>query len=182
MAKIVPPKVRLADASTSGAEIYNYYQLVSMLSSFYVKALDRKDEPAFASLWDDCAASILEQIGSAHNCWEKVQKEVASGIPLPIHEPIVKRTLTLVKRFYILERQLTDWTPLGRWARVLLLVEAQMMRINTQIALNDPFLREPLAAMSHGFTLRLICLRKMEGQIIKENAALESQFAEVVVL
>lgn len=177
-----PPKVRLAPQATPGAEMYNYYQLVSLLSSLYVKSLDRGDDEDCASAWDACALSILEQIGLAHVCWDQVQAQVATGLPLPVNVAVVKRTFTIAKRMVILERHLTEWTPALRWSRMLEAMERSILKVGMRVGDHHVELKQQLQAMIPLVSARQTLLKKIQKAALEEGKHLMLHFAEPVSL
>lgn len=177
--KALPPKIRLAGPGVQGAEVFNYYQLISLISSLYVKAMDRHDEDVYAGAWDTCSVTTLEQIGIAHQCWGLVQ---ASTCPPKENILLIKRTLTVVHRLLTLDEKLTEWTALSRWTRILLLMEHEMKKLGQSIAIQNPAISEQLESMNHGYQARIALLMEMHASAMKEEQALNQNYAEPVAL
>lgn len=182
MVKAAPPKVRLGGPGMIGADVYNFYQLISILSGFYVKALDRRDDDAFSGAWDTCSVSIIEQVGLAHACWGKLQTEAQAAGVRPEDTALIKRTLSIVKRFSTIDEQLTEWASLSRWTRVLLRAERQLRTLSERIAVQNPFLKEQIGAMRSAFDARCALLTEVSTLAVKEEQSLNQNYAEPVAL
>lgn len=182
MAKGAPPKIRLGGPGMPGAEVYNYYQLISLLSGLYVKALDRRDEETFSGAWNTCSISILEQVGMAHECWGQIQAQAAASVLQPENITLIKRTLTVVKRLSLIDDQLNEWVLLSRWARVLMHVEKQLKTLGQKIVLQNPFLKNSIDAMQTSFDARSALLNEVKTVAEKDERSLNQNYAEPVAL
>lgn len=182
MVKAVPPKVRLGGLGMTGADVYNFYQLISMLSGLYVKALDRRDDAAFSGAWDTCSVSILEQVGLAHSCWGKLQAQAQAAGVSPEDPALIKRTLTLVNRFSTIDEQLTEWASLSRWTKVLQQAERQLKTLSVRIAKQNPFLTEQIDTMRSSFDARCALLSEVCSLAVKDEQSLNQNYAEPVAL
>lgn len=181
MAKEAPPKIRLGGPGMPGAEVYNYYQLISILSGLYVKALDRRDEEALAGAWEACSMSILEQVGAAHSCWTRLQASAASGLA-PENLKLIKRTLTLVHRLTTIDENLTEWTGVARWARVMLAVEKQLKKLGCDVVRQNPYLKENIDGMNSSIDGRCALLTEVRSKAIQEEQSLTQNYAEPIAL
>ena len=182
MVKAAPPKVRLGGPGMTGADVYNFYQLISILSGLYVKALDRRDDGAFSGAWDTCSISILEQVGLAHSCWGRLQAQAQTSGLSPEDTVLIRRTLTVVQRFSTIDEHLTEWASLSRWTRVLLLAEKQLKTLSIRIAKQNPFLKEQIDAMRSSFDARCALLSEVCVLAVKEEQYLNQNYAEPVAL
>lgn len=182
MVKALPPKIRLAGPGFAGAEVFNYYQIISVLSSLYVKALDRHDEGTYAGAWDTCFTSILEQIGIAHQCWEIVQAQ-AGTVPVA-HQNIklIQRTQTMARRLLTLDEHLTEWVSLERWSKLLMLAEKQLRRLGHEVSRQNPLLKGQLEGMNDAYAARLGLLGEICSVALKETLSLNQNYAEPVAL
>ncbi|MCX6116714.1 MAG: hypothetical protein NT027_04175 [Proteobacteria bacterium] len=165
MSNSLPPVVRLADASSVGAELYNYFQLATMVSSLYVKASERRGEEDWKGAWSISCDAAINQMGLIHECWDKAGYDKSPKSSDTNASPLLLRSMTLVNRLLILERFLNEWTPIERWAIVLSKIEAQVNTFAHRLAKTETVLAEQVDKMGQLTMVR----RRMLNEIAKKS-------------
>ena len=182
MAVPKPPKVRLAVAGTPAPEVFNFYQIVSLLSGLYIKVNEREDVDKYKAIWTAASDSLLGQIGDIYNLWHAAQKSAAEGIPVPEDVNLIKRSARLAIRIVAIEEGMSLWEPASRWARVICMIEVKLERLARQIAEHNPYLAESLKdLMADGFKRRSSIVTIQDHATQEENE-LNNSFAIPVAL
>jgi hypothetical protein len=177
-----PPKVRLAVAGTPAPEVFNFYQIVSLLSGLYIKVNEREDVATYKAVWSSASDSLLGQIGDIYNLWHAAQKSAAEGIPLPDDQRLVDRASRFAHRLVAIEERLSIWEPASRWARVICMIETKLDRLAGQIAEHNPYVAEEIKTlMTEGFKRRSSVVM-IQDQATGEEIDINSNFAIPVAL
>lgn len=182
MAVPKPPKLRLAVADTPAPDVFNFYQIVTLLSGLYIKVNEREDIAAYREVWNAASDSLVGQIGDIYNWWHAAQKAVASGSHVPDDQKFVERSARLANRIVLIEKNLSLWEPASRWARVIYLIETKLDRLAGELAEHNPYIAEDLKALrAEGFKRRSSVVM-IEDAATREEDNLNNNFAISVAL
>ena len=182
MAKVMPPKVRLAGSGAFGAETFNFYQILTVLSGLYIHAMEHEQVEGYRVNWDHCSTSILDQIGVAYEVWGVVQRQASTGIPIPEDFPLIRRTIALAKRLIVVEDNMTQWVTAVRMSRILLLVEGRLQLILEQIVQHNPGVAATLVPTVDLVIRRMGWLKDIQVASKREMDSLNANFSEPVSL
>ena len=177
-----PPKVRLAGPESPAPEVFNFYQITSLLSGLYIKAADREEIDGYKKALEFGSDLLLRQIGELYDLWHLALKHAGESIPVPADVDLIARLRRFANRIVAIEEQLTLWTPASRWARVLCLIEVRYERCGRQICAHNPYVAEKLAAILDQGISRRERLVMMEDSALTEERDLRGQFAIPVAL
>lgn len=182
MQKPKPPKVRLAVPGTPCREVFNFYQIISLLSGLYIKAAELEGVSDYQLAWNFASESLLLQVGDSYDLWQAAQKGSGEGVPLPEDESLVKRTERLAHRIISFEDNLSMWSPVSRWARVMSLIERKLLILAEQIAAHNPYVTEKIQEMAIVITKRHQSMAMIEASALREEKSLRNNFALPVAL
>lgn len=182
MQKPKPPKVRLAASGTPCREVFNFYQIISLLSGLYIKAAELEGVTDYRLAWDFASESLLTQVGDSYDLWQIAQKGSSDGIPIPDDEALIKRTERLALRIVAFEENLSMWSPVSRWGRVMGLIERKLLILAEQIAAHNPYVTEKVREMAVIINKRQESMAIIEASALREDSSLRQNFAVPVAL
>ncbi len=172
-----PPKIRLAVVGTPAPEVFNFYQVVSVMLSLYFKAGDRQEIKENKVAWDDATNSLLTQVGNAFTLLDYAQSSARDQIPLQPNPVLTARIGRLALRMIACEEQLNVWTPHARWARILLMLENKVKNIAQQIADYNPYVSAEMLALIELGGARRAFVAKLSEDAIRDALDLQASFA-----
>jgi hypothetical protein len=175
-------KLRLASSTDLTAEVFNFYQLLSVFLSLYSKAGEREDVEEYKTAWTEAIHSLLLQVGSAFRMLELAQKSAREQMPLPENSSLVARVARLAERVSLCEENLTMWIPTARWGRVLLLIEEKLEMIGNQIAEYNPYVAGDMKKLLADGAKRREHITKMADSVTREAKSLQAAFALPVAM
>jgi hypothetical protein len=177
MVKPQPPMVRLASPGTPAAEVFNVYQIVTLLSGLYIKGAQRQSAKTSKQSWDDASDSLLGQVGDAYDIWVTAQQRVKDGLLVAENQPLITKTARLAHRVVRVESYLNFWSAAVRWGRIMALIERQLLVIVDQLAEHHPYAKAKIAVMRAEIVWRQQSMRSVETAASKEAQELNQQYA-----
>ncbi len=182
MVKPQPPKVRLASAGMPASEVFNFYQIMTLLSGLYIKGAQRQNAQTFKHSWDAASDSLVNQVGDAYDVWMATQKTLKDGLPVGENKNLMTRTARLAMRLVICENHLNIWCPAMRWGRIMALIERRVMVLAEQLAEHHPYIADKLSHMREEIRRRESSMLTVEATATKESRDLNSQYAIPVAM
>jgi hypothetical protein len=182
MAQLKSPKVRLAVPGSEAPEVFNFYQIISLISGLYLKGSEHEDVAQYKKSLDFCGESLLTQVGEAYDLLGLAMKSQKEGLPVPVDSLLLARTERFAKRMIVLDENLTMWTPVSRWARVLLLLERKLLRLAKQLSAHNPYVGEKIADMCVVIKKRSDAMEDVLKSALMEEQTLNGSFAVPVAL
>jgi hypothetical protein len=182
MARPLPPKVRLALPGSESPEVFNFYQIVSLLSGLYLKGSKREDVDHYRMAWEFASDSLLLQIGDAYDLWTSVLKSQKDGLPVPLDQGLVSRSERLARRIVAFEEHLTMWSPVSRWARILARVEGRLLFFAEQVSEHNPYISDKLAKMCKEIERRQAAMLGVYQSASHEEKLINNSYATPVQL
>jgi hypothetical protein len=178
------PKVRLAKAGVRGAELYNFYQLTSLMASFYVKATECEDFAETKRQWDECSGLVVEQVGMAYEWWNHVETSRDSSLTTDdaaIHR-LLRRSADLTNRCLIAEKYLNEWEFAERWCSFAALMERAALNLVRKLSLRYPSMRNTSGEFESGIKRRLDIISGLEAHWAAEAFEIQNSYREPVAL
>jgi hypothetical protein len=175
--------VRLLKADEPGSDLYNLYQLHSMMTSMYVKAMERGGESEFKNTWNTATDKAIEQVGCLHTLWrESYELNKNKVVDRGRCEVLYKRAQTLALRMAVLDLRLNDWVPLERTVMFMAKMEQAilgyaMRAIRKEITLQQDFAEVKLLILD-----RMKQLRQIATESLDRKTWINVRYAEPVSL
>jgi hypothetical protein len=182
MVKPQPPKIRLASAGTAASEVFNFYQIITLLSGLYIKGAQRQSAQTYKLSWDEASDSLVNQVGHAYDVWMATQKTLRDGLPISENQSLISRTARLAMRIVACESHLNMWCPAMRWGRIMALIERRILRLADELADHHPYVADKLAQMGEEIRRRENSMVGIESAAAKEARDLNSQYAIPVAM
>ena len=122
------PFPRLAATGEPGANLYNSYHYLTQISGLYAQAMQFDPDARHADVWRELCDSAIADLGDLYHAWEAVLTMARGGGAVPlIEEALGRRVVRACKRIHDVSRLVSLWTPMDRWARLLLLCERRWL-------------------------------------------------------
>lgn len=175
------PRIRLAQAGSTGANLYNSYHLLTQISSVYAQGSELDHHAKAAQTWGSLCDSTLVDLGEIYSAWEQVLKDKpAAALDDQQLGAVIARACLRMDRAL---GMVNVWTPLAKWVTLARLGEARWQKVSAELARREPRIKPRLEKAQNESKSRIEGLKRLveaASQIGKSMAqfdALERQLA-----